>query len=595
MQNNIDSRLDALHQISRKKLADILTRIPGKKDLIIDPVLMKPLECITGVSFLRSNGVEKIFKLEKSGVTCVNTQWVYLVYSDLITAKRVCDQINANLRQTNLNNYHMIIVPRELVAIELLLEEEGIYDEVTVYTFPWELIRLDGGVLSHELSGLFRMLFIDSDRSLLPAVAKSLWSLQMLFGKIPATLTLGRFSMQVQEMIEVLFEELGKSDRHDSEISCLLIVDRDVDFASVLLTPVTYAGLLDEVFGINSGTVELDSRVIGNQEGAGGKVNYQLSSTDVIYNEIKNRHFSDVFPFLSGKAKELHSEFDRSRNMALQEMKHYVSTELQKVTAMKRSLAYHIGACEVIIGEMGHRFESLHQAEQNMLEGRNKRESVNFIEECFAMSNKLSTLRLLCLLALTQDGLSQDEAMSLKTQFLHKYGYEHLVAFRNLEKLGLLTRQATGSLTVDSAGKLAGRMAQVVSQLPKRGGAFQAFAYKMKLFPEVSDDYDLKHPTDPGYVFGGAYVPLICQIINLFIRKELTAEDVVKLGPNLGGASWTGKSGNSTQQTYLVYFVGGVTYAEIAAFQLLEKLTGARIIVAGSSIINGNSFIQSIV
>ena len=496
----------------------------------------------------------------------------------------------------------MIVVPKELVSIEQLLEEEGVYDEVKVHTFPWELIRLDGGVLSHELPGLFRLLFVDNDLSLLPAVAQALWSLQMLIGKIPTTLALGRFSMQVQLMIDVLFEELGSSDRPDPEITSLLIVDRDVDFASVLLTPVTYAGLLDEVFGINSGTVELDSRVTGNKEGSESKVNYQLSSTDLIYNEIKNRHFSDVFPFLSSKAKELHSEYDRSRNMALHEMKHYVQTELQKVTAVKRSLAYHIGACEVIIGEMGQRFESLHQVEQNMLEGRNKRESINFIEECFSMSGKLSTLRLLCLLALTQDGLSNDEAVSLKTQFLHKYGYEYLVAFRNLEKLGLFTRQITGtnvltSSTVDAAGKFAGRMAQVVSQLPKRGSAFQTFAYKMKLFPEVSEEYDLKHPTDPGYVFGGSYVPLICQVINLLTKKELTPEEILKLAPSLGGAKWSGKVSDrdSVRQTYLVYYVGGVTYAEIAAFQLLEKLTGARIIVAGSSIINGNSFIQNIV
>ncbi|PSN54370.1 Vacuolar protein sorting-associated protein 33B [Blattella germanica] len=549
----------------------------------------------------RDNGVDKIFKLDKSGTTCINTQWVYLIYSDLITAKRVCDQINANLRQNSQNNYHIIMVPSDLMSVQQLLEEEGVYGAVTVHVFPWELIKLDGGVLSQELPGLFRMLFVDGDRSLLPAVARSLWSLQLLFGRIPWTLTQGRFSSQIRTMIDTLFEELGSSDRPDSEISCLLIVDRDVDFASVLLTPVTYAGLLDEVFGINSGTVELDGRVTGNQGSAGSKVNYQLSSTDVIYNEIKNRHFSDVFPFLSAKAKDLHSEFDRSKNMALQEMKHYVTTELQKVTAMKRSLAYHIGACEVIIGEMGHRFESLHQVEQNMLEGRSKRENINYIEECFTMSSKPSTLRLLCLLALTQDGLSLDEAMSLKTQFLHRYGYEHLVAFRNLEKLGLLTRQPSGNSaasasTVDAAGKLAGRMAQVVSQLPKRGGAFQAFAYKLKLFPQVAEDYDLKHPTDPGYVFGGAYVPIVCQLVNLLIKKETSPEEVVKLGPNLGTANWAGKPGekDSTLQTYLVYFVGGVTYAEIAAFQLLEKLTGARIIVTGSSIINGNSFIQNI-
>ncbi|XP_069691089.1 vacuolar protein sorting-associated protein 33B isoform X1 [Periplaneta americana] len=581
----MDSRLDALHQISQRKLADILTRIPGRKDLIIDPVLMKPLECITGVSFLRSNGVDKIFKLEKSGTVCVNPQWVYLIYADLITAKRVCDQISDNLRQSSQNSYHLILVPSDLVAIQQLLEEEGVYGAVTVHKFPWELIRLDGGVLSYEMPSLFKMLFIDGDRSLLPAVAQSLWSLQMLFGRIPLILTQGRFSLQIQTMVNILFDELGSPDKADAEIGCLIVVDRDVDYASVLLTPVTYVGLLDEVFGINSGTIELDGRVTGNQD---KKLSYQLSSSDAIYNEIKNRHFSDVFPFLSGKAKELHGEFDRSRSMALQEMKQYVANELQKVTAIKRSLAYHIGACEVIIGEMGHRFEALHQNDQNMLEGRARRECFSYIEECFATSGKLASLRLLCLLALTTDGLSSDEALQLKTQFLHQCGYEHLVAFRNLEKLGLLTRPGSNP----GSGAIAGRVAQVVSQLPKRAGAFQALAHRLKLFPEVSEEYDLKHPKDPGYVFGGAYVPVVCRMVNLLIKKEMQPDEIVKLVSSVGSVN--GALGSSTQ-TFLVYFVGGVTYAEIAAFQLLEKLTGVRILVAGTSIINGNSFIQSIV
>lgn len=53
MQNTVESSLDAFHQISQRKLGDILTKIPGRKDLIIDPVLMKPMDCITGVQFLR--------------------------------------------------------------------------------------------------------------------------------------------------------------------------------------------------------------------------------------------------------------------------------------------------------------------------------------------------------------------------------------------------------------------------------------------------------------------------------------------------------------------------------------------------------------
>ena len=363
-------------------------------------------------------------------------------------------------------------------------------------------------------------------------------------------------------------------------------------------------GLLDEVFGINSDTIELDGRVTENQEGTAKKMTYKLSSTDAIYNEIKNRHFSDVFPFLSSKVKELKSEHDRCQNMALHDMKHYVSTELQKAAALKRSVTYHIRACEVINTEMAHRFQSLQQTEQNMLEGRNKRDNFSYVEECFATSGKLTSLRLLCLLALTQDGLSVDEVMSLKTQFLHCCGYEHLVAFHNLEKLGLLTRQgmetSLGSVFFganETAGKLAGRVAQVVSQLPKRVGSFQAFAHRLNLFPEVSDEYDLKHPKDPGYVFGGLYVPVVCQLVSLLIKKELSPDEVMKLGPSTGTATWAPNAGgwSSAPQSFLVYFVGGVTYAEIAAFQLLEKLTGARILVAGTSIINGNSFIQSVV
>ena len=225
--DRMQSRLDALHQISQKKLADILSKIPGRKDLIIDPLLMKPLDCIIGVPFLSSHSVDNLFKLGKSGVKFVTSQWVYLIYSDLITAKRVCDQINANLQKNSQNSYHLIFVPNDLVAVQQLLEEEGVHGIVTVHTFPWEIIRLDGGVLSYELPRLFKMLFVDGDRSMLSAVARSLWSLQLLFGRIPLTLTQGRFSLKIRTMVDILFDELGTSDKSDSEISCVLVVDRD--------------------------------------------------------------------------------------------------------------------------------------------------------------------------------------------------------------------------------------------------------------------------------------------------------------------------------------------------------------------------------
>lgn len=42
----------------------------------------------------------------------------------------------------------------------------------------------------------------------------------------------------------------------DGEIGHLVLMDRDYDFVSALLSPVTYEALLDEVFGITCGAVD---------------------------------------------------------------------------------------------------------------------------------------------------------------------------------------------------------------------------------------------------------------------------------------------------------------------------------------------------
>ncbi|XP_063220368.1 vacuolar protein sorting-associated protein 33B [Bacillus rossius redtenbacheri] len=591
MESAFDSRLDALQLISQRKLSEILQNVPGKKNIIIDPVLMKSLDNVIGVSFLRSQGIEKIFKLKEVGVGCEKSQCIYLVLADLITMKRVCDQICAEIAHDRHNVYHLILVPCSLFSIEQLLEEEGIYGEVTVHTFSWEMHHIDTNLLSLELPCLFRMLFADGDCSFLPVVAHSLWSLQMLFGRFPLFLAHGRYAVQVQRMQELLLEESSSVEKCASDIDCVLLVDRDIDYASALLTPVTYSALLDEVFGITGGTIELDERVLG----ANKTLTYKLSKYDEVYDNIKNKHFSDVYSFLSAKTKELQVEFERSSKMALNEIKQYVSTQLQKVTASKRALAYHIGACEVVIGEMGQSFENLHTVEQNMLDGRNRRENINYVEEHLAIAGKIASLRLLCLASLTQDGLLQDEALSFKSQFLHAYGYEHLATFNNLEKMGLFTQQGSAlslsSLASDTAGKLADRVAQVVS-LPKRS-AFQAVSNKLKLFPNVNDKYDLKNPKDMAYVFSGSYIPAVCQLIQMLIRQELSVDEILKQIPGPSSKRGSFLNGATAPRTYLVYFIGGVTYAEVAAFHLLEKQTGTKILVAGTSLTNGNKLIES--
>ena len=53
MDLSLDKKLSGFKQIAQEKLQHILCNIPGKKDLIIESTLIKPLEYVCGASWLR--------------------------------------------------------------------------------------------------------------------------------------------------------------------------------------------------------------------------------------------------------------------------------------------------------------------------------------------------------------------------------------------------------------------------------------------------------------------------------------------------------------------------------------------------------------
>lgn len=159
-------------------------------------------------------------------------------------------------------------------------------------TLSWEFVRLDGNVLSLENS-MFTDLYYHKDTALLPALARNLWSLQLVLGSPKLTLSLGKHSQQMLKVMESIRQCLGSPDT-ESKVGALILMDRNYDLATPLLTPVTYAGLLHEVVEINVGTGTL------------GKSQTKLDpEKDQIYGEVRDTPCSDVFPILHGKAKSL--------------------------------------------------------------------------------------------------------------------------------------------------------------------------------------------------------------------------------------------------------------------------------------------------
>ena len=104
-------------------------------------------------------------------------------------------------------------------------------------------------------------------------------------------------------------------------------------------------------------------------------------------------------------------------------------------------------------------------------------------------------------------------------------------------------------------------------------------------------------------------MPLSCGIIEdlLFRGYDFCKEYLGTLTPHLSArrgsvsARLATTSPTSTTShavpsgaTVLVFFLGGVTFAEIAALRFLGKVKGVKFIIATTAVINGDSLIESI-
>ncbi|CAH0399606.1 unnamed protein product [Chilo suppressalis] len=607
-------KLASLSVISQCKLQSILALCGDKKDLIIDTSLIKPLERICGVSWLRQHGIDKIYKMDPQLSTTANVNRVYFIPACIQKYRCILDQISSmlslNSSLADLKCFHIIITPKVLNSYESILESRGLYDIVKLHSFAWELMALDEQLLSLELPFLYKQLFVEQNQSLLSSVAMSLWSLFHVTGKPNAMFSVGKLSASVLDMLEVYNETYNRDSfgsNANYEIGALILIDRNQDYPASLLTPATYSGLLSEIFDINCGHLDLNVKETKYKK---GKLDFGLeekkavekntvmtldSSIDNLYGEIKHRHFSEVLSVLSSKAKLLKNEDIKA--LGIQEMKHYVATKLQQVTIYKQNLVNHVLACETIISEMRNKFENLMSTENDMLNNRNKKSNFNFVDEYFGTNIHIyNSLRLMCLLSLTQ-GLSYEEYNTLVSKYLLAFGYKFLYVFNNLVNAGLLIQPSSVklSLNISTLGNLSDR-------LPKWQSGFQATANKLKQLPSQPEkNVLLKLSALNDFKIGGSIAGILKdgmetlneKLSNMKLQSDLefgckdakSLAKVVKSDPNFG------KVFPIKPKSILVYVVGGVNYAEIAACDVIQKTTGSKIYIASDCVMNGGDLI----
>ncbi|CAM9699279.1 unnamed protein product [Pylaiella littoralis] len=667
-------RVEALREEGRAELVDLLESLPGSKCLVLESHIGGLLNHVIpeGSKLLRERGVTYFRELrgelgafeDRNGVAAEPDHIVYLVRASIPNMKMIAAQINSRTKAGAGDfRYKVYFVPHRTLICEQVLQEERVLRKVDVGDYPLDLVPLEKDVLSLELDGLFRRVHLDGDTSGLSVVARSVQKLQAVFGPIPNVKAKGPAAVAcLHRSMRMRREEAGADAAGEGDsgggggistipgIDTLILLDRKVDLVTALATPLTYEGLIDDLIGIENGSVRLDADLVeagdGNEATAGSaaggaaatgaaaaaaalgpdgnkkQVPVPLNSDDPLFCTVRDVHVEQLMPFLQDKAKhirESYNQFRANRDQSITEIHEFV----KKIPGLKedyKSLNLHINIAEVIMeGSGGPEFRKRWQTERAMLEGE---DCCEVIEEMISMQEPaLKVIRLMCLQSATDAGIKTSKYEFLKREIVQTYGYEHLYTLNNLESVGLLKKREKGWVgTADAA-----------SPWPSLRRALRL----------VNDAVDVRSPDDIAYVSSG-YAPLSVRLVQASVRPGwTTAGEALKLLPGAcvevtqdpdgppedlptalrrqieqrgklaasssvdgpfgvgGGSSSTGDGGGDDspkKKVLVVYFIGGVTYMEIAALRFLNKQREFpfEIVTATTKIANGDEFVGTL-
>lgn len=417
-----------------------------------------------------------------------------------------------------------------------------------------------------------------------------------------------------------------------SNIDSLIIVDREVDFPTVLLTQLTYEGLIDEVFNISANQTEIDSSVIGGaapQPGQTGsastsmKRKVMIDSKDSLYSDLADANFAIVGNLLNKVARRLQSSTERNQLAAktTSELREFVA-KLPGYQAEQASLKLHTSLAEEIIKyTRTDVFTRSLEVQQNVMSGADPSTQHDTITELINRDVDLPTiLRLLCLESTTNAGIRPKDLETFKRAVIQAYGPQHILTLTSLEKMGLLgTRGGVG-----------------IGGAPAKPGSVTNYTPLRKSLRLWDDEVNESDPNDISYTFSG-YAPLGVRIVQSIIQKQTLANlikpptnpqtsmqanplaqglrifddaskyirgatfDEVQHGEEKAVKARSMLNGNhgDANKTIVVFFLGGVTRAEIASLRFVaSKLKetggegrGSRIVICATNVIRGEGLV----
>ncbi|TMW58699.1 hypothetical protein Poli38472_010258 [Pythium oligandrum] len=501
--------------------------------------------------------------------------------------------------------FHLLVAGKWTAMCAEALECQS-HDTVHIQEVAMGFIPLDQDLLTLGRERCLLDCHVNGDRSVLVDCAQAIQQLQRLYGRFENIKYKGDLAAfvchqlmereQQEEDEEEKMEEMTgvasperrrKSPRYRKRrpMHSLVLLDRRLDYATALSTPLTMEALLAELFEFLDGVVTLGSTSMspGEQGETVEETVFPLNTSDTVFRQIRGLHLHAVAPVLNAHASGMKDAFDRFRTTSATattaEIHEFVKS-VPQMQSQQKTLERLVTMLETLeTNTATSAFRDTWRLERAMMDrDADSSEILDSIEELiFQHEPLLKVLRLLCLFSVTHNGVPRHELLRLKMHLVRAYGHELIFSFSTLARVGLLVEKDSNSHDEH---------------------VFEDVAEALGL---LDVDVNVQNPRGAAFVTGG-YAPITTRLIEELLKDGSTWESLPgQILHKLPGrraeitrVQAQRKKEKHDKRVMVVCFVGGVTYAEVAALRWLAQFYPYDIIIASTSVITGQSFLQDV-
>ncbi|GCE98722.1 hypothetical protein ZYGM_003456 [Zygosaccharomyces mellis] len=414
--------------------------------------------------------------------------------------------------------------------------------------------------------------------------------------------------IKMEENGERLFiKETLYGDKYSGLETDLIVMERDMDPLTPLLTQLTYAGLIDDLYEFTPGARTKKKRDL--------LLKY---TDDEIWEDLKFLNFGDLGAKLNAMAKNSDDQYSsRPKTDNLGELKQFVDS-IPELQENRKLISKHIDLSADILkqveDEQKSQFNRILELEQNMLSlVLDNRGSVDSILQLI-YEDQLPTnavLRLACILSLCRNGLRDKDYEFIKQELVDAYGLNIVFHLERLTTRGLFTSKSLLSSTKSTTWRK----------------EYRNISIWLDTLPRTED----VNKEEPSFAYCGI-VPLTTRLVQLLYDRSVVSKNynfqqpfITSKSPNIFKTeelvgqiygdpdliyteSWmlpsrknkkrvsVGQPEANTPDVVILVFLGGITMGEIATLKFLQeklrrKEIHKRFIIVTDGITNGNRFI----